>query len=225
MVSSFGYAQIITSKKVAIQKGIYQKPADKKTFEVTAEKQVKVVVPEKKKTELTTDKSSRQIAVTENKKELKQIKNTTKSKKYLVDNVDDSDLLPTSSEDYLAVQLINNAIAFVGVKYHGGGTNTSGMDCSGMVTAVFNIFDLKLPRSSHEMAAVGEKREEKDIQKGDLIFFKTNGRGVINHVGMVIDVLNDEIKFIHSSTSKGVVVSSTKEPYYKKTFAQANKVL
>ena len=225
MVSSFGYSQIITSKKVAIKKGIYQKPADKKSFEATAEKPVKVVVPEKKKTELITDKFNRQVAVTDNKKELKQIKNTTKSKKYLVDNVDDSDLLPTPSEDYLAVQLINNAIAFVGVKYHGGGTNISGMDCSGMVTAVFNIFDLKLPRSSHEMAAVGEKREEKDIQKGDLIFFKTNGRGVINHVGMVIDVLNDEIKFIHSSTSKGVVVSSTKEPYYKKTFAQANKVL
>ena len=49
MVSSFGYSQIITSKKVAIKKGIYQKPADKKSFDATAEKPVKVVVPEKKK--------------------------------------------------------------------------------------------------------------------------------------------------------------------------------
>lgn len=225
MVSSYGYSQIITSKKVAIKKGIYQKPAEKKTFDAIDEKQVKFVVAPEKKAELTTDKSNKQVTVTENKKEIKPVKNTIKSKKYLVDNVDDSDLLPTPSEDYLAVQLINNAMAFVGVKYHGGGTNTTGMDCSGMVTTVFNIFDLKLPRSSHEMAAVGEKREEKDIQKGDLIFFKTNGRGVINHVGMVIDVFNDEIKFVHSSTSNGVMVSSTKEPYYKKTFVQANKVL
>lgn len=224
MISSYGYSQIVTSKKVAIQKGIYQKPSDKSTTESTVEKAKVVAAPEKKKTETVVEKPTK-LYVTENKKELKPVKTSTKSKKYLVDNVDDSDLLPTPSEDYLAVQLINNAMAFVGVKYHGGGTSTSGMDCSGMVTAVFNIFDLKLPRSSHEMAAVGEKREEKDIQKGDLIFFKTNGRGVINHVGMVIDVLSDEIKFVHSSTSNGVMVSSTKEPYYKKTFVQANKVL
>lgn len=79
--------------------------------------------------------------------------------------MDDSDLLPAPSEDYLAVQLINNALAFVGVKYHGGGSNTSGMDCSGMVTAVFNIFDLKLPRSSREMSAVGEKEQKKTFKK------------------------------------------------------------
>jgi cell wall-associated NlpC family hydrolase len=223
-MSSYGYSQIVTSKKVAILKGIYQKPSDKLTTEATVEKAKVVVALEKKKTETVLEKPTK-LAVTENKKEVKPVKTSTKSKKYLVDNVDDSDLLPTPSEDYLAVQLINNAMAFVGVKYHGGGTSTSGMDCSGMVTAVFNIFDLKLPRSSHEMATVGEKREEKDIKKGDLIFFKTNGRGVINHVGMVIDVLNDEIKFVHSSTSKGVTISSTKEPYYKKTFVQANKVL
>lgn len=225
MMSFYGHAQIVTSKKIAIQKGIYKKPEEKKTPETIVEKPGKVIVTsEKKKTETIIEKPTK-LTVTEIRKEVKPVKNTSKSKKYLVDNVDDSDLLPAPSEDYLAVQLINNAMAFVGVKYHGGGSNTSGMDCSGMVTAVFNIFDLKLPRSSHEMAAVGEKRADKDIQKGDLIFFKTNGRGIINHVGMVVDVLNDEIKFVHSSTSKGVVVSSTKEPYYKKTFVQANKVL
>ena len=62
-------------------------------------------------------------------------------------------------------------------------------------------------------------------QKGDLIFFTTNGRGYINHVGMVIDIVGDEIKFIHSSTSKGVIISSTKEHYYQKTFAQINRVI
>jgi len=68
-------------------------------------------------------------------------------------------------------------------------------------------------------------RDEKDIEKGDLIFFKTNGRRVINHVGIVVEVLANEIKFIHSASSKGVTISSTKEPYYKKSFAQVNKVL
>jgi hypothetical protein len=41
---------------------------------------------------------------------------------------------------------------------------------------------------------------------------------------MVVEVLEDEIKFIHSATSKGVIISSTKEPYYKRTFVQVNRI-
>ncbi|OYU82354.1 MAG: glycoside hydrolase [Flavobacterium sp. BFFFF1] len=123
------------------------------------------------------------------------------------------------------MQMVNNALAFVGVRYHGGGTTTAGMDCSGMVTAVFNIFDIKLPRSSNDMAKVGEKLDRKDVRTGDLIFFRTNGKSVINHVGMVVEVKDDEIKFVHSSTQSGVIVSSTKEPYYQRTFAQVNRVV
>ena len=60
---------------------------------------------------------------------------------------------------------------------------------------------------------------------GDLIFFKTNGRSQINHVGLVVDVCEGEIKFIHSSVSNGVIISSTKEKYYQKNFSQINRVL
>jgi hypothetical protein len=42
---------------------------------------------------------------------------------------------------------------------------------------------------------------------------------------MVIEVNDDEIKFIHASTSKGVIISSTKEPYYERTFVQLNRIL
>jgi hypothetical protein len=42
---------------------------------------------------------------------------------------------------------------------------------------------------------------------------------------MVIEANEDEIKFIHSSTQQGVIISSTKEPYYRRTFAQVNRVL
>ena len=116
-------------------------------------------------------------------------------------------------------------MGFIGVKYRFGGTSMMGMDCSGMITTVFNIFDLKLPRSSVDMSKIGEKLDIKDIQKGDLIFFKTSSMNIINHVGIVIDVVNDEIKFIHASSSNGVRISSTKEPYYKRAFAQVNRVL
>ncbi len=215
LIPFLGHSQIVTSKKEAIKKGIYQKPTDKKLETTLAM--------------VTTDKAKTIAAVADNKpKEVKKqvVKTVPAKSKIVINDKEDDDIVVTDDADnYLGMQMINNAMTFLGVRYHGGGTNKSGMDCSGMVTAVFNIFDKKLPRSSTEMSKVGEKLDIKDAKKGDLVFFKTNGRHVINHVGMVVEVLADEIKFIHSSSSEGVIISSTKEPYYKRTFAQVNRVL
>lgn len=125
----------------------------------------------------------------------------------------------------LIEQLIDSASENLGVKYQSGGTTKQGFDCSGLMFATFKNFNITLPRTSNEMATVGTKLNGNEIRKGDLIFFKTNGKGVINHVGMVVEVLDGEIKFIHSSTSSGVIISSTKETYYGKNFAQANRIL
>ena len=92
--------------------------------------------------------------------------------------------------------------------------------------ATFKNIDMTLPRSSGSMAVgAGTKVDRSNAQKGDLIFFTTNGRGYINHVGMVTEVLEDEIKFIHSSVQAGVIISSTKEHYYARRFVQVNRVL
>jgi hypothetical protein len=58
---------------------------------------------------------------------------------------------------------------------------------------------------------------------GDLIF-KTNRRSKINHVGIVTEVLDSDIKFI-ASTSKGLLFSSMTELYYQNTFVQLNRIL
>ncbi|MBC7525351.1 MAG: C40 family peptidase, partial [Flavobacterium sp.] len=84
---------------------------------------------------------------------------------------------------------------------------------------------IKLPRSSVEMASYGSKIDVQNAQKGDLIFFKTRGSSQINHVGMVVEVFDGEIKFIHSATHGGVIISSTKESYYERNLAQVNRVL
>ena len=75
------------------------------------------------------------------------------------------------------------------------------------------------------MARYGVKIDKSQAQKGDLIFFATFGRGRVSHVGMVTETDGDEIKFIHSSTSSGVIISSTKEDYYSRSFVQVNRVL
>jgi cell wall-associated NlpC family hydrolase len=133
-------------------------------------------------------------------------------------------VVPAVNEDLIA-QLIQSASDKIGTRYRSGGTTTAGFDCSGLMYSTFGTFDIQLPRSSIEQSSVGDKIDDESAQKGDLIFFRTNGRSRINHVGMVVDVIGDEIKFIHSSTHSGVIISSTKEPYYQRTFAQVNRVL
>lgn len=191
---------IITSKKEAEKKGVY-------------------TYSERKK--------SKNVAVSDkNAKPSESKKTDTKKRKIVDSDVPENDIIVSNeNESYLAEQLTNSAMDYLGVRYRGGGTTREGMDCSGLVTAVFSSFDMELPRSSNDMAKVGEKLEFKDIKRGDLVFFKTNGKRVINHVGLVVEVVEDEIKFIHSSTSSGVIISSTKEPYYERSFVQANRVV
>jgi cell wall-associated NlpC family hydrolase len=151
-------------------------------------------------------------------------KETTEKPK--ISDVNESDYLvnPTNS-NYIVEQLIHSASDKIGTKYRSGGTTDEGFDCSGLMYNIFNLYQVKLPHSSYEQSKLGTIIEKENVQKGDLIFFRTNGRNQINHVGMVVEIFEDEIKFIHSSTSSGVIISSTKEPYYQKSFAQINRVL
>jgi len=127
------------------------------------------------------------------------------------------------SEDFID-ELVKTASENIGVRYRSGGTTRSGFDCSGLMFSTFGNFDITLPRSSIEQSRIGVKVNFEDAQKGDLIFFKTNGRSHINHVGMVVEVCEGEIKFIHSSVHNGVIISSTKENYYEKKLSQINRV-
>ncbi|MDA6072010.1 LysM peptidoglycan-binding domain-containing protein [Flavobacterium sp. AC] len=138
---------------------------------------------------------------------------------------DTTSVFHVSNHSELVNQLIDNATENIGTRYRSGGTTKAGFDCSGLMICTFNNFDIKLPRSSIEQSRVGTKVGTEEAQKGDLIFFKTNGRRHINHVGMVVEVVDGEIKFVHSSTHGGVIISSTKEPYYQRSFSQVNRVL
>jgi cell wall-associated NlpC family hydrolase len=128
--------------------------------------------------------------------------------------------LPKSEE------IINTALTYAGVKYKYGGTTRRGMDCSGLLYATFLEHDIYLPRVSFYMANEGEKIPLEQVSKGDLLFFTTsNRRKRINHVGLVVEVDGDDIRFIHSTTSRGVIVSSLKEGYWNYAFVKATRIL
>ena len=122
--------------------------------------------------------------------------------------------------------VINTALTFSGTKYKYGGTTKKGVDCSGLLYVSFSKHDVQLPRASYQMAQKGKKIGIKNVEKGDLLFFKTSKRRKkINHVGMVVSIKNDEIKFIHASSSRGVIVSSLREGFWNNTFVKATRVL
>lgn len=135
------------------------------------------------------------------------------------------DFTPTFEvSDYIKQQILNVAAENLGAPYRGGGSSPAGFDCSGFVNYTLSQFDIVLPRSSAEMSRVGKRILKSEAKAGDLIFFKTNGGGV-SHVGIVTENTNGIIKFIHSSTSSGVVYSSTAEGYYGRTFVGVNRIL
>lgn len=131
-----------------------------------------------------------------------------------------------SEENSEVAALITLAKSYEGVSYRAGGTTKRGMDCSGLVTTVFRAFDKSLPRSSALMSREGVEVSLSKVEKGDLLFFDiARLKGNINHVGLVTSVENGEVKFIHSTTSKGVITTSINEPYWKEAFVKAKRVL
>ncbi|GGX13061.1 C40 family peptidase [Aquimarina muelleri] len=130
------------------------------------------------------------------------------------------------NSDYRKVNsIINYAKTFNGTRYKFGGTTKKGMDCSGLVYTSFKKENIILPRTSRTMATQGTAISLKKVTVGDLLFFKTNKRkNVISHVGLVVET-KGSIKFIHSSSSKGVIISSLNEAYWNKCFAWARRVL
>ena len=98
--------------------------------------------------------------------------------------------------------VLMRAISLVGTPYrYGGNTPEGGFDCSGLVNYVYrDMLDLRLPRSSRELAAVqGPRISPERLASGDLVFFGSDG--TVSHVGIYVG----EGRFVHAPSSGGTV--------------------
>lgn len=104
---------------------------------------------------------------------------------------------------------------WMGVPYRNGGTSKRGTDCSGLTSSLYKkVYRKKLERSSDDQRKKDcRKVSKRNLREGDLVFFH-NGRKKrkASHVGIYLK----NRKFIHASTSRGVIISSLDEEYYRK---------
>ncbi len=114
------------------------------------------------------------------------------------------------------------AMSLLGVPYVYGGQSRTGTDCSGLVLQVFAGTGLKLPRQSAQQAQTGAVVGLPDLQAGDLLFFDTEGRGTVTHVGIYLG----DGQFINANSYSGqVALNQLSEKYFAQRFLWARRVL
>jgi cell wall-associated NlpC family hydrolase len=88
-------------------------------------------------------------------------------------------------EAFLRDEIVSTAESFIGVPYSWGGTSPQqGFDCSGLTMAVYKLNGLKLPRSSKDQFSVGTPISQRQLSRGDLVFFATSQGNKVTHVGI-----------------------------------------
>lgn len=122
--------------------------------------------------------------------------------------------------------LLSYARKHLSSRYRSGGTTPKGFDCSGFVRYCFTKFGVSLPHSSAAQASLGAKVDREFAQPGDLIFFNGHAAGGsrVGHVGIITDVVNKQIKFIHSACGGGVKFDQLSADYYRKRFVGIRRV-
>lgn len=100
----------------------------------------------------------------------------------------------------------------LGKPYVYAGSTPTGFDCSGFTSYIFSAYKVNLPRRSSDQYDQSKKVKESKVKKGDLVFFD-NGNGV-NHVGMIISEAGESPVMIHSSSSKGIIITDIRSSEY-----------
>jgi cell wall-associated NlpC family hydrolase len=115
------------------------------------------------------------------------------------------------------------ALGLIGVDYKfGGNTPESGLDCSGLIRYVFQeVTGVTLPRTSKELARLGDKVDPRDLKPGDLVFFNTR-KFAFSHVGIFLG----DGRFIHApSRGREVEIVAFDGPYWKRRFDGARRLV
>jgi len=116
--------------------------------------------------------------------------------------------------------LENYARGWMGAKYVYGSATKKKTDCSGFVMQVYKgYYGIALDHSSSKMYKDGRGKSVSrgSLKEGDLVFFGSLWK--IDHVGIYLS--GD--RFIHASTSKGVIISPMHDKYWSPKYQGARR--
>lgn len=108
-------------------------------------------------------------------------------------------------------RVLASAEALIGTPYRWGGTDRSGLDCSGLVQLSYAEAGLRVPRTTTDLLRRG--RPAAAPEPGDLLLFSENEPGKPTHVG----IYAGDGRMIHASSRGGrVLKSSLDTPYWRR---------
>ena len=122
--------------------------------------------------------------------------------------------------------IIKYAKQFMGVPYVWGGMSPSGFDCSGFINHVFKGFGFSLTRTSYGLAELGTTVTLKNLQPGDLMFFKARNMNTtrVGHVALVVDTTDGVIQFIHAARNGIRIDTFNNSSYYVPRYIKSKRM-
>ncbi|WP_299996172.1 C40 family peptidase [uncultured Cedecea sp.] len=114
----------------------------------------------------------------------------------------------------------------LGKPYRWGGTSPrTGFDCSGLVYYAYkDLVNFQIPRTANEMYHLEDaaRINRSELERGDLVFFRIQGRGTADHVGVYVG----NGKFIQSPRSgRDIQITSLSEDYWQRHYVGARRVM
>lgn len=119
-------------------------------------------------------------------------------------------------------KLYINSAEWIGTPYRAGGESKRGTDCSGLVSQLYKkVYHIRLSRNTDGQLKESNQVSRRNLREGDLVFFTSDiSRKKATHVGIYLK----RGKFIHASTSQGVIISDLKEKYYTRHWLSGGRI-
>ena len=129
-------------------------------------------------------------------------------------------ILQSQKSEVKNIKLYTFIDEWYGSKYKYGGLSKSGVDCSGFCNVLYSqVYNKKIQRTTSQLSKKINKTSKSNLKEGDLVFFNVS-RKKNSHVGIYLK----NNRFVHASSSRGVVISSLENPYYKKAYSKGGRL-
>ena len=125
-----------------------------------------------------------------------------------------------SDKNFIKNVILKEFEEWEGTPHKMGGNSKRGIDCSGFAHHMYTeLFNINVPRTTKQFFTAGIKINKSQLKPGDLVAFMPHSYP--RHVGIYIG----NNKFIHASTSNGVIMSDLGNPYWEKYYVMSRRII